>query len=221
MKSKITLVILLVIIIFLGSLSFFLGYKWYKEKDNVQALNIQIEILKNEQEINEQNNNNTENGASQVVEVLAIPKFDSNKVDISEREDAKPTNIKEEGSFNYKGEDGLSYTLGPKTENSKQLKYRGKEYDISTTANIIDVCYQSPGYAGANFVIFLLDDGTIKYTFIRYDNNENAELEIKDYNLKNVVALKGFSYTGVTGKVISCVGAITNDGVTHLLSGEL
>jgi len=61
MKSKITLVILLVIIIFLGALSFYFGYEYFKTKDEVNALNSQVDILKNEQVINEQNSSNTEN----------------------------------------------------------------------------------------------------------------------------------------------------------------
>lgn len=44
MKSKITLVILLVIIIFLGALSFYFGYEYFKTKDEVNALNSQVDI---------------------------------------------------------------------------------------------------------------------------------------------------------------------------------
>jgi len=111
--------------------------------------------------------------------------------------------------------------IGPAGDLGAQINYKGRKYNLSDKANIVDVAYQSPGYNGANFVLFLLDDGTIKYTFISYNDNENTELEIKDYNLINVVALKRLSYTGATGKIIPCVGAITSDGITHLISSEL
>lgn len=221
MKSKITLVILLVIIIFLGALSFYFGYEYFKTKDEVNALNSQVDILKNEQVINEQNSSNTENEENQVVEVLSIPKFDSSKVDTSARESAKPTNIKEIGNYTYEDDNSFNYMIGPAGDLGAQINYKGRKYNLSDKANIVDVAYQSPGYNGANFVLFLLDDGTIKYTFISYNDNENTELEIKDYNLINVVALKRLSYTGATGKIIPCVGAITSDGITHLISSEL
>ena len=216
MKSKITLVILLVIIIFLGALSFFLGYKYLNEKDTVKALNSQVEILKNEQVINEQNSSNSENGSNQVVEVLSIPKFDSSKVDTSALGNVEITNIKEVECVEENPSDFI-YVTGPQAY--FQVRYKAKNYTISNTANIIDAKNNSVGSAGIWHKVFLLDDGTLKYTLVGADDPENKELEIKDYDLNNVVALVNVSYTTPRG-TYTRLGAITSDGVTHILITE-
>lgn len=218
MKSKITLVILLVIIIFLGALSFYFGYEYFKTKDEVNALNSQVDILKKEQVLNESNKEIIENDENEVVETLSIPKFDSNKVDASVIQNAQVTNIEEIG-YIEEGTNDFSYVTGPSQNPGFQVKYKGKEYILSNTANIIDTKNNRSGSNGTWYKVFLLDDGTIKYAFMTAEDNENTNLEIKDYNLKDVVALVNISYTTARGNY-SRLGAITSDGVTHILITE-
>lgn len=226
MKSKISLIILLVIIIFFAALSFFFGYYYFDEKGKVDELNKKIELLDNAQNISEQKNENVEEGgASQVIETttekISIPKFDSSKVDTSSRNDV--VSVREVGAIT---DSSVKYRLGPaasaNTTSVEELKYdyqfeyNGKRYTLSDTSNIVDVRFQSPGYNGASYAIILLDDGTIKYSLIKYGVADYT-LEIKDYNLKDVVGLVNLEYTTSSNIRGTCVGAITSDGVTHLL----
>ena len=68
--------------------------------------------------------------------------------------------------------------------------------------------------------IILFDYGTIKYVLGSYGVTD-AYIEIKDYNLKDVVGLVNLEYTTSSNRKATCVGAITSDGVTHLLPNEL
>ena len=233
MKSKISLIILLVIIIFFAALSFFFGYYYFNEKGKVDELNKKIELLENAQNISEQENENLiEGGASQVVETivekLSIPKFDSNKVDTSIRDDI--VSIREVGNITN---NDVKYRVGPveapnittpestnttSVEEIKydyQIEYNSKGYTLSDTANIVDIRYQI--YVGGLNAIILFDDGTIKYVFGSYGVTD-ADIEIKDYTLlKDVVGLVNLEYTTSSNIRGTCVGAITSDGVTHLL----
>lgn len=80
MKSKITLVVLLLTIVCLAGASIFFGYKYFNEKENVTILTSEVETLR---ESNEEKQEETE--PSQVIEntieKLAIAKFDGNKVE--------------------------------------------------------------------------------------------------------------------------------------------
>lgn len=226
MKSKISLVVLLVVIIFLGALSFFLGYKYLNEKDTVKALNSQVEILKNEQVINEQNSSNTDNTGTKVVEKLAIPKFNSSKVDYSKRDYL--SNAQESASV-VKLENTIEYRKGPAKniqdtyiadDIDYQFKYKEEKYNFGD-ANIVDVRTQRHGGATDWYIIVLLDDGTIRYAFNTYSNYETGKVEFKEYELKDVVSLVNLGATGQSGKNATCIGAITSDGVTHILPYDM
>lgn len=82
MKSKITLIVLIVIIIFLAALSFFFGYEYFNGKKQVEQLNETVETLT---KVSEQMEENTTNDTAtevieKVVEKGVIAKYDYNKV---------------------------------------------------------------------------------------------------------------------------------------------
>lgn len=68
MKSKITLIILIVVIVFLGALSFFFGYKYLNSNDKVNELTAQVTDLNTQiedkdntiKQMEEEKNSNTE-----------------------------------------------------------------------------------------------------------------------------------------------------------------
>lgn len=209
MKSKISLIILLVVIVFLGALSFFLGYKYFGEKDTVKALNSQIEILKNEQAINEQNSSNTENGVSQVVENLTIPKFDSSKVE------GNLSSVQEQGRLETIGEAQVAIgnrdTLGNK---SKQVfRYKNVNYTFGENGGpeIIDVIYGIYGNGGTYYYAVLLEDGTVQYAI------EGASLEFKSIDIDNIVRIIELRDQDSNGIIFGRLGVITGDGVTHVV----
>ena len=47
MKSKVTVIILIVVIVFLGALSFFFGYKFLNSDEKINELIAQVESLTN------------------------------------------------------------------------------------------------------------------------------------------------------------------------------
>lgn len=209
MKSKISLIILLVVIVFLGALSFFLGYKYFGEKDTVKALNSQIEILKNEQAINEQNSSNTENGVSQVVENLTIPKFDSSKVE------GNLSSVQEQGRLETIGEAQVAIgnrdTLGNK---SKQVfRYKNVNYTFGENGGpeIIDVIYGIYGNGGTYYYAVLLENGTVQYAI------EGASLEFKSIDIDNIVRIIELRDQDSNGIIFGRLGVITGDGVTHVV----
>ena len=86
MKSKITLIVLIVVIVFFAALSFFFGYKYLNSDEKINELTAQVESLSNEkQELEVQlgDKEETENIQNEVqtVEKLTIPKIDNNKID--------------------------------------------------------------------------------------------------------------------------------------------
>lgn len=216
MKSKITLIILLVIIFFLASLSIFLGYYYNKKATEVENLTAQIEILSNTQ--------TTEN--EQIVteiEKLAIAKYDSEKLDNSKKSDF--TIFEPVAEYVTMSSD-LVYRKGPKKEISSsaiqdsmyQLRYKTKVYTLSDTANIVDLKTQSTGVNSGAYFIVLLDDGTIQYA---KTTATSLELEFKKYtDFTDVVALVKLGSTE-HGKGANFIGAITSDGVTHILPYEM
>lgn len=228
MKSKITLIILLVVIVFLSALSFFFGYKYLNANDEVKSLKERIDVMtklvedmdENQQKVEDGKDDETEN----VKKSIEIPKFDEKKVDISARESLNPQNIKENGVLVADSSYNFQYRIGPSTNANLtslddvsikyQVRYHGREYNISDTANIVDVKYQYPGFHGVSYAIILLDDGSIKYTCIKVEDDGN-DLEFKDYDIKDVVSLVKLEYS--TPRKMTCIGAITSDGVTHLL----
>ena len=142
MKSKITLIILLVLIIVLVGLSIFLGYSYLKEKENVTTLTSEVETLKESYDQKDE-----ENEPSQVIEQvvekedekLAIPKFDANK------EERNASSVQEQGMLLQSG--GAVVSLGDRStlgNKSRQVfVYRDNNYVFGENGgpNIIDAIF--------------------------------------------------------------------------------
>ena len=73
MKSRITLIILIVVIVFLGALSFFFGYKYLKKKKKINELTAQVTDLNTQIEekdnIIKQNEEKSNNAVEEVPQV--------------------------------------------------------------------------------------------------------------------------------------------------------
>ncbi len=231
MKSKITLIILIVVIVFLGALSFFFGYKYLDTNDKVNELTAQVDTLNKEKEeiqaqINEENNEEDNKEAEpeiQVVEKLTIAKLDPNKVDIS-RSGLDVEEVIENGVKKNLSTD-LDYIVGPTTSYPGftidyydfQFRFNDKTYNFDGK-QIVEVQTQSHGASSSWYIIVLLDDGTIRYALRNYNT---TDLDFKEYDLQDVVKIIPVAVKTSEGKIIPRVGAITSDGVTHVLPFEL
>lgn len=150
MKSKITLIILLVAIVILATTTVVFGYKYNKEKQSAQSLTSEVEELKANSELEESE-------SSQVIEkeVLkyTISKFDSDKVDASQREEVYES-CEECGEY-LENSSGIRYRVGTSknistfssnSEVNSQIIYNGKEYNVSDN-NIVSLKTQYHGNA--------------------------------------------------------------------------
>ena len=217
MKSKITLIILLVIIFFFAALSFYFGYNYFNEKSTVNAQNEQIEVLKSYQKGTEE----TTESQVQVVEKNSIAKIDDSKIDKSKRDYIKTI---VELPFLEGYEEPFRWVKGPITSYSTvstdvytydyQVEYNNKKYMVSDTAGIEQLEYYTVGGTTVQYAVVLLSDGTLKYT--KVDMQNKADLEFKDYELKDVVKLVQ-CFATTEQRVTNCLCAITSDGVTHIL----
>lgn len=226
MKSKVTLIILLSVILFLGALSFFFGYHYLKTGDELEALTARVNELTQTPEtdgdvVDDTTDTTVDEPTVVQTEKLAIANFDASKVDNSARTDM--TGVVESGTIVNVGD--VAYRIGPKEnitssardEINYQIRYKEQTYTLSETANIVDVRFQNAGVSSKNYMIILMDDGTIKYSLIEY---EATTLEFKDYTqVKDVVAL--VNVANASGRPMVGVGLITSDGVTHILPYEM
>ena len=228
MKSKITLTILIVVIVFLGALSFFFGYKYLDSDEKINELTAQVESLNNEkQEIETQlgNKEGTDNVQNEVqsVEKLTIPKVDNSKIDAS-NSGLEVEEVLESG-VSKSIDNTLSYIIGSKTSYSSsgvtnydfQFRLNDKKYNF-VGKQIVDVQIQSHGTATSAYIIVLLDDGTIQYALKNYDT---TDLQFKEYDLKDVVRIMQVAVKTTNGRITSRVGAITSDGYTHILPYDM
>ena len=228
MKSKITLIILIVVIVFLGALTFFFGYKYLNSDEKINELTAQVESLSNEkQELEVQlgNKEETENIQNEVqtVEKLTIPKIDNNKIDAA-NSGLEIEEVLESGVIKNI-DNSLSYIIGPTTsyysggESNYDFQFRlnDKKYNFDGK-QIVDVQTQSHGTATSAYIIVLLDDGTIQYALKNYDT---TDLQFKEYDLKNVVRIMQVAVKTTSGRATSRVGAITSDGYTHILPYDM
>lgn len=87
MKSKITLIILLVVIIFLGALSFFFGYKYLNIKSEISTLNERIDVMTKLVENMDEEQKDTVEKEENIVEEVKEDKI--NKTTYYESEDKK------------------------------------------------------------------------------------------------------------------------------------
>lgn len=208
MKSKITLIILLVLLVIsIATSGIFVG-KYMKLKNNpVSATN-------QEASIESQRDNETE-VKTELVEVekekLSIAKVDPEKIDPSTLESV--TNVKEARPeiVTY---DDVRILVGGGSDHHIEFTHGGKNMTLSPTEFVVDVKQGSVGVNGAYYIMVLMSDGTIQYAKKVY---QEFGLEFKTYPLENVVRLVNVSYGTPSGREITNVAAITSDGVTHII----
>lgn len=211
MKSKITLVILLLLIVCLAGTSIFFGYSYFNEKENVTTLTSQVETLR---ESNEEKQEET--APSQVieniVEKLAIAKFDGNKVE------GKANSVEEQGRIVSVGQASVALgnrnTLGNKSQ--QVFRYRDVNYVFGDNGgpNIVDAIYGTYNDGGSYYYAVLLEDGTVQYA------KEQANFEFKKVGIENAVRIVQLKITDENGRTGGRLGVITDDGVTHIIEFE-
>lgn len=211
MKSKITLVILLLLIVCLAGTSIFFGYSYFNEKENVTTLTSQVETLR---ESNEEKQEET--APSQVieniVEKLAIAKFDGNKVE------GKANSVEELGRIVSVGQASVSLgnrsTLGNKSQ--QVFRYKDVNYVFGDNGgpNIIDAIYGTYNDGSSYYYAVLLEDGTVQYA------KEQANFEFKKVDIENAVRIIELKITDENGRIGGRLGVITDDGVTHIIEFE-
>lgn len=208
MKSKITLVVLLLTIVCLAGASIFFGYKYFNEKENVTILTSEVETLR---ESNEEKQEETE--PSQVVEntieKLAIAKFDGNKVE------GNFSSVEEQGRIITVGEASVAVgdrsSLGNKA--NQVFRYRDNNYVFGENGgpNIIDALYGTYDDGSSYYYAVLLEDGTVYYA------KEQVSFEFKKVNIENAVRILPLKTTSENGRILGRLGVITDDGVTHVI----
>ena len=211
MKSKITLVILLLIIICLAGTSIFFGYSYFNEKENVTTLTSEVETLR---ESNEEKQEETEPSQviENIVERLAIAKFDGNKVE------GKASSVEELGRIVSVGQASVAIgnrsTLGNKSQ--QVFRYRDVNYVFGDNGgpNIVDAIYGTYNDGSSYYYAVLLEDGTVQYA------KEQANFEFKKVDIENAVRIVQLKITDENGRTGGRLGVITDDGVTHIIEFE-
>lgn len=211
MKSKITLVILLLLIVCLAGTSIFFGYSYFNEKENVTTLTSQVETLR---ESNEEKQEETAPSQviENVVEKLAIAKFDGNKVE------GKANSVEELGRIVSVGQASVSLgnrsTLGNKSQ--QVFRYKDVNYVFGDNGgpNIIDAIYGTYNDGSSYYYAVLLEDGTVQYA------KEQANFEFKKVDIENAVRIIELKITDENGRIGGRLGVITDDGVTHIIEFE-
>lgn len=217
MKSKITLIVLLSVIFFLGALSFFLGYHYFKTQDEIDTLTGIVNELTKAPEVGEDvvvdETVNTDATATEPtvkeVEKLAIAKFDPNKIDGVVESVEEIQNTISIGNAKVLRQMAGGEIMGG--YNGTIFELNGKNYTFGGT-KIVDAIYASYGDGSASYYAVLLEDGTVQYAMSGYD------LIFKKSTLENVVRIISLKTTTAEGRIVCTLGAITSDGVTHIIN---
>lgn len=211
MKSKITLVILLLLIVCLCGTSVFFGYNYFNEKENVTNLTSQVESLKESYEEKEEETEPSQ-VIENIVETFKIPEFDGNKVE------GRATSVEEQGRIINVGEASVAIgnrsTLGNKSQ--QVFRYRDNNYTFGENGgpNIIDAIYGTYNDGSSYYYAVLLEDGTVYYA------KEQVNFEFKKVDLENAVRIIQLKVTDENGHIAGRLGVITDDGVTHIVEFE-
>ena len=94
--------------------------------------------------------------------------------------------------------------------NGTIFELNGKNYTFGGV-KIVDAMYAMYGDGASSYYAVLLEDGTVQYAM---DRNE---LTFKKANLENVVRIISLKTKNSAGRIVSTLGAITSDGVTHII----
>ncbi len=212
MKSKITLIILLVVIIFLGALSFFLGYHYKQNIDEIEVLKDKIQSYENQKIDNDNSKQpavDSSNESNSVEEKLKIVKVDENKIE------GNVSSVQEQARIINVGQAQVSIgdreTLGNKSR--QVFRYKDNNYTFGENGGpvIVDALYGALNDGSSYYYAVLLEDGSVEYAI------EESDLKFKKIEIKNVVRIVSLKTTDSNGKIYSKLGVITDDGVTHII----
>lgn len=213
MKSKITLGILLVVIIFLGALAFFFGYHYKENTNEIESLRDKVQSYEN-QKLDDKNSDKMPTvelpeSSNTVKEKIIIARIDENKIDRS------VSSVKEQARIINVGQAQVSIgdreTLGNK---SKQVfRYKDNNYTFGENGGpvIIDAIYGANNDGSSYYYAVLLEDGSVEYAI------EESDLKFKKSEITNAVRIVSLKVTDSNGRIYSRLGIITNDGVTHIV----
>ena len=206
MKSKVTVIILIVVIVFLGALSFFFGYKFLNSDEKINELIAQVESLTNEkQEIQTQLGQGGEADGTQnevqTVEKLIIPKFDYEKGSTYNGE-----NLSYDGYTCYT-DTGYCYV---KENTANFSSNSNEEYTYTIDENVVDAVRTWIGQ-GSNIATCLLgESGNVYINLFGRDNNMT-----KIDSVSNICRLFVTTLTDGQGRQLRTIVGVDTDGNNH------
>ena len=207
MKSKVTVIILIVIIVFLGALSFFFGYKFLNSAEKINELIAQVESLTNEnQEIQTQLGQGGEADGTQnevqTVEKLIIPKFDYEKGSTYNGE-----NLSYDGYTCYT-DTGYCYV---KENTANFSSNSNEEYTYTIDENVVDAVRTWIGQ-GSNIATCLLGESGNVYINLLGNNGDNMT---KIDSVSNICRLFVTTLTDGQGRQLRTIVGVDTDGNNH------
>lgn len=162
MKSKITLSILIVVIIFLGALSFFFGYNYLNEKDTVKDLNEKVETLT---QLTENMNQEIENKEEVKVEEPKVEGDNNQEV------------VNTKNTTTYFTSEDNKYLLILANYEDRKLTSKANSDGVEKYFILLETYPQAQTmFAGGYYI----NNGTINLSFNKSNNS------IKDVTIENV-----------------------------------
>lgn len=219
MKNKITLIILIFIIIILLAVSIFFGINFTQNKNTIKQMEKSIENLNQQLESNKDNNisTTTENDNSNLPNSMVIPKFNSSNIDTSNIE-GNIDSVEEEGHTISIGKADVSIGKTISSGSSSGLKtstfnFEGNEYTFNGL-NIVNAIHHFHGQGSQDYYAVLLEDGTVYYAV--YTSGLDDKLNFEKLDIEDAVSIISLKTTQ-SGRILSRLGVITSDGVTHII----
>ena len=210
MKSKVTVIILIVVIVFLGALSFFFGYKFLNSDEKINELIAQVESLTNEnQEIQTQlgqggEANGTQNEV-QTVEKLIIPKFDYEKGSTYNGE-----KLSYDGYTCYT-DTGSCYIKGNTANYQNSSSNSNEKHTYTIDENIVDVV-RTWISDGSNIATCILGESGNVYINLLGNNGDNMT---KIDSVSNICRLFVTTLTNEQGRQLRTIVGVDTDGNNH------
>ncbi len=205
MKSKITIIILIVVIVFLGSLSFFFGYKFLNSDKKVNELTAQVESLSNEkQEIEAQLEKYEETDSTQN-EVQTVEKVIRTKFDYEKGSTYNGEKLSYNGYTCYT--DTGSCVVNGNTANFSSLNGNEK-HTYTIDEQIVDVVRTWIG-EGSNEATCLLGESGDVYINLLGNNGDNMT---KIDSVSNICRLFVTTLTNEQGRYLRTIVGVGADG---------
>lgn len=216
MKGKIGTILLIVVLMVLVAACSILGVKYLDNRNELKELKEASQTTQTEEQKAPESKTKSE-----LVESTkyALPKFDASKVDNSKRENMAGF---EEGGEEVIVSNDFRYVKGPRKiiysntmpeELDYSILYANEKYVLDS--NIVDVKTIQHNVSSEFYIIALAENGKIYYGLT---NTQISKIDFKEYTeLSDVVRLVrvGGNTRG------TAIGAITLDGVTHLLPYDM